>query len=181
MKDSQYLSVKINFKKPYKNKKILKINDNLDRDEAKLFTNHELYLERSVLKQTNLDEYYHVDLIGLKVYDLNNNLIGVIDEIISNNNLDYLNVNLNNNFLTIPFTKKKLTKLILDPKNLLILNSIMIFNTISINPEFIKSYFQFGINAKAMRKEIFKINFWNPLNFCKKKRLDDSPYGGGRV
>ena len=25
-----------------------------DRDEAKLFTNHELYLERSVLKQTDL-------------------------------------------------------------------------------------------------------------------------------
>ena len=56
----------------------------------------------------------------------------------------------------------------------------MIFNTISINPEFIKTYFQFGINAKAMRKEIFKINYWNPLKYCGKKRLDDSPYGGGR-
>ena len=56
----------------------------------------------------------------------------------------------------------------------------MIFNTVSINPEFIKSYFQFGINAKAMQEEIFKINYWNPLNYCEKKRLDDSPYGGGR-
>ena len=45
----------------------------------------------------------------------------------------------------------------------------MIFNTISINPEFIKTYFQFGINAKAMRKEIFKINYWNPLKYCGKK------------
>ena len=110
LKNSQYLPAKIVFK-TFKNKKILKINDNLDRDEAKLFTNHELYLERSVLKQTDTDEYYHVDLIGLKVYDLNNNLIGIIDEIISNNNLDYINVKLNNNFLTIPFTKKKLKKL----------------------------------------------------------------------
>lgn len=56
----------------------------------------------------------------------------------------------------------------------------MIFNTISINPEFIRSYFQFGINAKAMREKIFKINYWNPLNYSRKKRLDDSPYGGGR-
>ena len=47
----------------------------------------------------------------------------------------------------------------------------MIFNTISINPEFIKTYFQFGINAKAMRKEIFKINYWNPLNYCGKKKI----------
>ncbi len=56
----------------------------------------------------------------------------------------------------------------------------MIFNTVSINPEFIKFYFQFGINAKAMQEEIFKLNYWNPLNYCGKKRLDDSPYGGGR-
>ena len=26
----------------------------------------------------------------------------------------------------------------------------------------------------------FKINYWNPLNYCEKKRLDDSPCGGGR-
>ena len=41
LKNSQYLLTKIVFK-TFKNKKILKINDNLDRDEAKLFTNHEL-------------------------------------------------------------------------------------------------------------------------------------------
>ena len=117
LKNSQYLLAKIVFK-TFKNKKILKINDNLDRNEAKLFTNHELYLERSVLKQTDTDEYYHVDLIGLKVYDLNNNLIGIIDEIISNNNLDFINVKLNNNFLMIPFTKKKIKKIELSSKKL---------------------------------------------------------------
>ena len=47
----------------------------------------------------------------------------------------------------------------------------MIFNTISINPEFIKSYFQFGINAKAIREGVFNVNYWNPLNYCGKKRL----------
>ena len=104
--------------KIYKNKKILKVNDNLDRNEAKLYTNHEFYLERSVLKQTNTDEYYHIDLIGLKVYDVNNNFIGVVDEIINNNNLDYLNVKLNNNFLIIPFTKKKVKKIELSSKKL---------------------------------------------------------------
>ena len=117
LKNSQYLLVKIIFK-TFKNKKILKINDILDRNEAKLFTNHELYLERSVLKQTDIDEYYHVDLIGLKVYDVNNNLIGIIDEIISNNNLDYINVKLNNNILMIPFTKKKVKRIELSSKKL---------------------------------------------------------------
>ena len=64
----------------YKNKKILKINDISDRNEANLYTNREFYLDRSALK-TKTDEYYHLDLIGLKVYDVNNNFIGVIDEI----------------------------------------------------------------------------------------------------
>ena len=117
LKNSQYLLVKIIFE-TFKNKKILKINDNLDRNEAKLFTNHELYLERSVLKQTDTDEYYHVDLIGLKVYDGNNRVIGIVDEIISNNNLDYINVKLNNNFLMIPFTKKKVKRIELSSKKL---------------------------------------------------------------
>jgi len=119
LKNSEYFLVKIIFK-TFKNKKILKINDNLDRNEAKLFTNHELYLERSVLKQTDIDEYYHVDLIGLKVYDPNNSLIGIVDEIISNNNLDYINVKLNNNFLMIPFTKKKVKRIELSSKKLLL-------------------------------------------------------------
>jgi len=119
LKNSEYFLVKIIFK-TFKNKKILKINDNLDRNEAKLFTNHELYLERSVLKQTDTDEYYHIDLIGLKVYDVNNNFIGIIDEIISNNNLDYINVKLNNNFLMIPFTKKKVKRIELSSKKLLL-------------------------------------------------------------
>ena len=118
-KNSQYLPVKIIFK-TFKNKKILKINDNLDRNEAKLFTNHELYLERSVLKQTDTDEYYHVDLIGLNVYDVNNNFIGIIDEIISNNNLDYINVKLDNNFLMIPFTKNKVRRIELSLKKLIL-------------------------------------------------------------
>lgn len=117
LKNSQYLLVKIIFK-TFKNKKILKINDNLDRNEAKLFTNDELYLERSVLEQTDTDEYYHLDLIGLKVYDVNNSLIGIVDEIISNNNLDYINVKLNNNFLLIPFTKKKVKRIELSSKKL---------------------------------------------------------------
>ena len=117
LKNSQYLLVKVIFK-TFKNKNILKINDNLDRNEAKLFINHELYLERSVLKQTDTDEYYHVDLIGLKVYDGNNRVIGIVDEIISNNNLDYINVKLNNNFLLIPFTKKKIKRIELSSKKL---------------------------------------------------------------
>ena len=119
LKNSEYFLVKIIFK-TFKNKKILKINDNLDRNEAKLFTNHELYLERSVLKQTDTDEYYHIDLIGLKVYDVNNNFIGIIDEIISNNNLDYINVKLNNNFLMIPFNKKKVKRIELSSNKLLL-------------------------------------------------------------
>jgi len=98
----------------------LKVNDNFDRNDAKNFTNIEFYLDRSILKPTNLDEYYHIDLIGLKVYDVNNNFIGVVEEITNNNNLDYLKINLINDFLFIPFTKKNINKIDIGSKKLLL-------------------------------------------------------------
>ena len=117
LKDSQYLPVEIIFQ-IYKNKKILKVNNNSDRNQANLYTNYELYLDRSALRKPNADEYYHLDLIGLKVYDVNNNFIGVIDEITNNNNLDYLKIKHNDNFLIIPFTKKNVNKIELRKKKL---------------------------------------------------------------
>ena len=96
----------------------MKVNNNSDRNQANLYTNYELYLDRSILKKTNTDEYYHLDLIGLKVYDVNNNFIGVIDEINNNNNLDYLKIKHNDNFFIIPFTKKNVNKIELRLKKL---------------------------------------------------------------
>ena len=96
----------------------MKVNNISDRNQANLYTNYELYLDRSVLKKTNTDEYYHLDLIGLKVYDVNNNFIGVIDEINNNNNLDYLKIKHNDNFFIIPFTKKNVNKIELRLKKL---------------------------------------------------------------
>ena len=96
----------------------MKVNNISDRNQANLYTNYELYLDRSALKKTNTDEYYHLDLIGLKVYDVNNNFIGVIDEINNNNNLDYLKIKHNDNFFTIPFTKKNVNKIELRLKKL---------------------------------------------------------------
>ena len=100
LKDLKYLNVKITFNN-YKNKKILRVDDNSDRNEAKLYTNHELYLDRSILKPTGLNEFYFIDLIGTKVYDVNNNFIGVVDEITNNNNLDYLKVKSKNQVMTV--------------------------------------------------------------------------------
>jgi len=89
----------------------LKVSNNSDRNQANFYTNYEFYLDRNTLKKTNTDEYYHIDLIGLKVYDLDNNFIGVVDEINNNNNLDYLKIKLNDNSLIIPFTKKNVNKI----------------------------------------------------------------------
>ena len=110
LKDLKYLNVKITFNN-YKNKKILRVDDNSDRNEAKLYTNHELYLDRSILKPTGLNEFYFIDLIGTKVYDANNNFIGVVDEITNNNNLDYLKVKSKNQFIFVAFTKNNINKI----------------------------------------------------------------------
>ena len=110
LKDLKYLNVKITFNN-YKNKKILRVDDNSDRNEAKLYTNHELYLDRSILKPTGLNEFYFIDLIGTKVYDVNNNFVGVVDEITNNNNLDYLKVKSKNQFIFVAFTKNNINKI----------------------------------------------------------------------
>ena len=98
----------------------MKVNDNCDRNGAKHFTNIEFYLDRCILKPTNFDEYYHIDLIGLKVYDVNNIFIGIVNEVTNNNNLDYLKINLINDFLFIPFTKKNINKIDIRSKKLLL-------------------------------------------------------------
>ena len=98
----------------------MKVNDNFDRNDAKRFTNTEFYLDRSILKPTNLDEYYYIDLIGLKVYDVNDNFIGVVEEITNNKDLDYLKLNFNNDFLFIPFTKKNINKIEMRSRKLLL-------------------------------------------------------------
>ncbi|MGD6858457.1 MAG: tRNA (guanosine(37)-N1)-methyltransferase TrmD [Enterobacteriaceae bacterium] len=54
-----------------------------------------------------------------------------------------------------------------------------VINIITIFPEMF-SYFKYGIVSRAIKKNMLKINYYNPKNFIKdKKSIDDKIYGGG--
>jgi 16S rRNA processing protein RimM len=59
--------------------KFLEIND---RDSAQKLKGADVAVMRDKLPKTNSDEYYWVDLIGLDVYNTNEQLLGKVDHLI---------------------------------------------------------------------------------------------------
>jgi tRNA (guanine37-N1)-methyltransferase len=55
------------------------------------------------------------------------------------------------------------------------------FDIVTLFPDFFDSPLKSGLLAKALAKQIAKVNFVNPRDFTKDKhhRVDDEPYGGG--
>tara|TARA_B100002051_G_scaffold253838_1_gene268121 strand:+ start:129 stop:773 length:645 start_codon:yes stop_codon:yes gene_type:complete len=58
---------------------------------------------------------------------------------------------------------------------------MMNFHIITLHPEFIQSYCQFGVFASALRKQIASLNIIPLRNFAvdKSGTIDGKPYGGG--
>jgi 16S rRNA processing protein RimM len=54
------------------------VNDIKDRNTAETLIGSELYINKKNLPALDENEYYHDDLIGLEVYDQNNNIYGTI-------------------------------------------------------------------------------------------------------
>ena len=55
----------------------------LTREEAMALRNTKLYVERAILPPIEEDEFYYVDLIGLKAEDLSGNYLGKIKAVVN--------------------------------------------------------------------------------------------------
>lgn len=57
----------------------------------------------------------------------------------------------------------------------------MLFDIITLFPDFFTSALESGLLGKALAKQIAKVNLVNPRDFAqdKHRRVDDEPYGGG--
>ena len=57
----------------------------------------------------------------------------------------------------------------------------MWFGVISLFPDIVKHYMQYGIIAKAQKNNIINTAYFNPRNYTHDKyhKVDDQPYGGG--
>jgi 16S rRNA processing protein RimM len=62
---------------------LISFKDHHSRDSVDHLRNEIIFILSDMLPELNSDEFYHHDLIGMMVYDLSKNLIGVISEIIT--------------------------------------------------------------------------------------------------
>ena len=84
---------------------IVRVQNITDRNHAEQLKGRELYVKRSELPEPEADEFYHVDLIGLKVKDEEGNKIGTVIDIANYGAGDILEIKLTNknNTELIPF------------------------------------------------------------------------------
>ena len=88
-----------------------------NRTEAEKLKGQEVFISKTQLKVLNEDEWYHQDLIGLKVETLEGKKFGIIKAIYNFGAGDILEVKLNNNKIEmIPFNKDFVLDIILGDK-----------------------------------------------------------------
>ncbi len=75
-------TVKVESVKFFKQFVILKLEGIDDMDTAYLYKNAELCVTRDNAVKCEKDEYFIADLIGIKVYDEDKNLIGTVSEVL---------------------------------------------------------------------------------------------------
>lgn len=105
-------SIKFDYIKPINKKLIAKLIDINDVDEIKKLTNKELFINKSQLPELPDDEVYWHDLIGMKVINIFNEDIGIVDEVNNFGSSDILMINpsktsIDNESRLIPFIKDK--------------------------------------------------------------------------
>ena len=92
-------------------------NEINDRTEAEKLKGQEIFIEKTQLKDLTEDEWYHQDLIGLKVETLEGKKLGIIKAIYNFGAGDILEIKLTNNKIEmIPFNKDFVLDIILNDK-----------------------------------------------------------------
>ncbi|MCV2518433.1 MAG: ribosome maturation factor RimM [Candidatus Lightella neohaematopini] len=93
--NNNWKKLRISSWKLNKNYIILKINDINSKERAKLLTNFYIFIDKKQLPILSNNEYYWVDIIGLKVINIENYFLGVVSNIIETKANDILVVKKN--------------------------------------------------------------------------------------
>jgi len=100
---------------------VLKFKDVNSIEQAELLRNAELFIEKDQLTVLEQDEYYIHDLIGLDVYDEQDNCIGELIEVESYSGNDvYVIKGLDGKEYMIPATREVIKKISVSEKRMII-------------------------------------------------------------
>ncbi len=83
-----YKSFKINWARPHKRIVLLSFNGIGNRNDAESLVGSKLFLKREKLPEPDNGSYYWCDIIGLSVYTINGDFIGVVESIIATGSND---------------------------------------------------------------------------------------------
>ncbi|WP_343192466.1 ribosome maturation factor RimM [Buchnera aphidicola (Taiwanaphis decaspermi)] len=108
IKKNIFQKLKIVFYK--KTKMIAKIKGVNNRDQAQIYTGHNIYINNSKLPKLKYEEYYWKDIIKCLVYNMKINKLGMVTKLIETGSNDVLVVESSNKKLFIPFLMKKVIK-----------------------------------------------------------------------
>lgn len=95
---------------------IVKLLDCNDRDQAKTFTNNLIAVRRKELPLLPKEEYYWVDLIGLRVITLHGDDLGTVTQIMATGANDVLEVEGDTRKRLIPYTKNVIKEIDMENK-----------------------------------------------------------------
>ncbi len=92
--------------RPFKDFFIIKLAEVKDLNSAELLVKSKVYVRREDLPPLEESEYYWIDLIGCKVFDLSNHYLGELKNIIETGGTDVFEIVSEEKELLIPFSKK---------------------------------------------------------------------------
>ncbi len=98
----------------------MKLNGINSRNEAELYRNKQLEIERSEMPELKPNQYYIVDLIGCKLFDVNNNLIAKIIDVNNYGASDILVLRDGSEEILCPYVDDLFSEVNLDDKKIII-------------------------------------------------------------
>lgn len=90
------------------------------RKEAERLNNRVLMIRRSSLGELSEGEYYHIDLLGSKVYEVDGTFLGVVKSVYNHGASDIMEIfnNINGHYISYPITKEFIVEMRLDKKEI---------------------------------------------------------------
>lgn len=100
---------------------VVTVNGVTDRDGAESLRGTQLYVDRSELPETDADEFYYEDLVGLIVEDSVGTVLGEVLAVQNYGAGDFFDIKTpDSEILTLPFTKEAVPEVRLDDRKLII-------------------------------------------------------------
>lgn len=119
-KAGDYQKLKVVSSKQFKDFFVVQFEGLSTANEAEELVGCSIFIDRSCFPELKEDEYYWIDLLGSKVYGLDNQFLGVLENIIETGGVDVFEIRDGERELLIPFSKKFVKSIDLQERKIIV-------------------------------------------------------------